>query len=107
MCTTNATNATGVINTQYMGEHFIPYLQAQLQTVGGEGIVILHSASAHISQLVFQALKQCGIRYAVILGGLTMFIQSIDTALAALYRTPHHNMYVRHMQHKGKLTAAQ
>ena len=36
-----------------------------------------------------------------------MFLQSIDTALAALYCTAHHSMYVRHMGHKGKLTAAQ
>ena len=39
--------------------------------------------------------------------GLTMSIQSIDMALAALYRTAHHRLYVRHMEHKGKLTAAQ
>ena len=101
------TNATGVINTQYMRDHFIPYLQAQLQNVGGECIIILDSASAHISQAVLQALRHCGLRYAVIPGGLTMFIQSIDTALAALYRSAHHRLYVSHMEHQAKLTAAQ
>ena len=102
-----ATNATGVINTQYMRDHFIPYLQAQLQNVGGGCIIILDSASAHISQAVLQALRHCGLRYAVIPRGLTMFIQSIDAALAALYRSAHHRSYVSHMEHQAKLTAAQ
>ena len=36
-----------------------------------------------------------------------MYIQSIDTALAVLYRVAHHRLYVSHMEHEGKLTAAQ
>ena len=36
-----------------------------------------------------------------------MFIQSIDTAFAALYCSAHHRLYVSHMEHQGKLTAAQ
>ena len=38
---------------------------------------------------------------------LQPFIQSIDTALAALYRSAHHRLYVSHMEHQAKLTAAQ
>ena len=33
-----------------------------------------------------------------------MFVQSIDTALAALYRTAHHRLYMSHMEGK-KLSA--
>ena len=36
-----------------------------------------------------------------------MFVQSIDTALAALYGTAHHRLYVAHMEEKRKPTAAQ
>ena len=36
-----------------------------------------------------------------------MFAQSIDTALAALYRTARHRLYVAHMEGKHKPTAAQ
>ena len=39
--------------------------------------------------------------------GLTMFVQSIDTALAALYRTAHHRLYAAHMEGNPKVTAAQ
>ena len=75
--------------------------------LGGGCIIFLDLASAHISQAVLQALRHCGLRYAVIPGGLAMFIQSIDTALAALYRSAHHRLYVSHMEHQAKLTAAQ
>ena len=90
-----------------MLSRFFPYLQARLQTVGGGCIVILDSASAHILQAVLHAMRRCGLRYVVIPGGLTMFIQSIDTPLAALYHVAHHKLYVSHMEHEGKLTAAQ
>eukprot|EP00670_Eutreptiella_braarudii_P029154 CAMPEP_0174373648 /NCGR_PEP_ID=MMETSP0811_2-20130205/107995_1 /TAXON_ID=73025 ORGANISM="Eutreptiella gymnastica-like, Strain CCMP1594" /NCGR_SAMPLE_ID=MMETSP0811_2 /ASSEMBLY_ACC=CAM_ASM_000667 /LENGTH=105 /DNA_ID=CAMNT_0015522245 /DNA_START=209 /DNA_END=526 /DNA_ORIENTATION=- len=36
-----------------------------------------------------------------------MFFQSIDAALAALYRVALHRLYVPHMEHEGKLIAAQ
>ena len=67
----------------------------------------LIAMSAHISQAVPQALRNCGLRYVVIPGGLTMFIQSIDTALAALYRSAHHRLHVSCMEHQAKLTVAQ
>ena len=76
-------------------------------TANAECIVILDSASAHISVAVLVALRVAGLRYAVIPGGLTMFVQSIDTALAALYRTAHHRLYAAHMEGNLKVTAAQ
>ena len=91
-------NPTTIINTAYMRDRFVPYLKLQLQQPNASAIVILDSASAHISPLVLLALRLAGFRYAVILGGLTMFVRSIDTALAALYRTAHHRLYMSHME---------
>ena len=56
---------------------------------------------------ILAALGVAGLWYAVIPGGLTMFVQSIDTALAALYRTAHHRLYAAHMEGNPKVTAAQ
>ena len=67
----------------------------------------LASADAHVSQPVLHAMRRCGRKYAVIPGGLTMFIQSIHTALAALYCVAHHTSYVSHIEHEGQLTVAQ
>ena len=48
------------------------------------------------------------MRYAIIPGGLTSFIQSIDVVLAALYRDIHYALYIDMMEvAAGKLTAAQ
>ena len=101
------TNVTGVINGVYNGDVFVPYLQMQLQRTNAECIVILDSASAHISVAVLAALRMAALRHAVIPGGRTMFVQSIDTALAALYRTAHHRLYAAHMEGNPKVTAPQ
>jgi hypothetical protein len=47
------------------------------------------------------------MRYAGIASGPTMLIQSIDAALAALYRAAHHRLYVSRKAHKATLTAGQ
>jgi hypothetical protein len=82
-----STTPTGVISGDYMKDQFIPDLQAQLQALGGKTLVIMDSASAHLSNSVLKAFQRIGCHYAVIPGGLTMFVQSIDTALASKYRT--------------------
>ena len=93
-------NPTCVINTAYMRDHFVPCLRLQLQQPNASAIVILDSASAHISPLVLSALRLAGFRYLVPPGGFTIFVQSIDTVLAALYRTTHHRLYMSHMEGK-------
>ena len=101
------TTVTGVINGVYKRDVFVPYLQMQLQRTNADCIVILDSASAHISVAVLVALRVIGLRYRVILGGLTIFVHSIDTTLAALYRPAHHRLYAAHMEGNPKVTAAQ
>mmetsp|Transcript_142919 Transcript_142919/g.249339 ORF Transcript_142919/g.249339 Transcript_142919/m.249339 type:complete len:174 (-) Transcript_142919:176-697(-) len=54
----------------------------------------------------YQELRAAGLRYAIILGGLIMFVQSIDVALASIFREEHYKLYVKFMEHKAKLTAA-
>ena len=81
-----ATTVSGVITGEYMKEHFIPDLKSQLQTLGGKALIITDSASAHISPTVLKAFQLAGVHYAVIPGGLTMFVQSIDVSLASKYR---------------------
>ena len=100
-------NKTGVINSVYMRDTFIPHLVAQLRRVPGQALIILDSASAHISKTVLAAFRAAGLKYAIIPGGLTMFIQAIDVALAALYRTEHHRLYMTFMENRKVLTAAQ
>ena len=85
-------NPPGVINMAYTRDHFAPHLRRQLQQINTHAIAILDSASAHISPLVLSALE--GLRYAVIPGGLAMFVKNIDTALTALYRSAHHRLYL-------------
>ena len=87
-------NSTGVITSVYMRDAFNPYLVRQLQKLAGEALVVLDSASAHISPAVLNAFRQAGIWYAIILGGLTMYIQAIDVALVTLYREEHHALYM-------------
>ena len=36
-----------------------------------------------------------------------MFVQSIDVALASFYQEEHHKLYVKLIEDKGKLAAAQ
>lgn len=119
-----STTPTGVINSDYMKDHFIPNLQAQLQALGGKALVIMDSASAHISAPVLKAFHKGGCHCAVIPGGLTMFVQSIDVALASRYRVresacmglatehssssdEHHREYCAFIEGHNKLTAAQ
>ena len=52
---------------------------------------------------MLSTIKLGGLLYAVILGGLTMFVQSIGTAVAALYRGAHHSLFVSYMDSKKKL----
>ena len=73
------TDPTCVINANSMRDHFVPHLNRQLAKTNA----------------VLDALP----------GGLTMFVQSIDTALAALYRIAHHRENVAHME--GKLAGTQ
>ena len=100
------TNPTGVINVNYMRDHFLPYLKCPLAKTNADCIVMMDSATTHTYSAVLAAFRHVGLRYAIIPGGLTMFGQSIDTALAALYRTGHHHLHVAHMEGKHKPTVA-
>lgn len=87
---------TGMITSDYMKDHFIPNLLRQLQVIGGKTLVVMDSASAHLSPSVLRAFRTGGCHCAVIPGGLTMFIQAIDISFAAKYRgrqdVSHHPM---------------
>lgn len=98
---------TGVINADYMQAHFIPDLQAQLQALGGKILVVMDSASSHISKTVINSFHKAGCYCAVIPGGLTMFVQSIDVALASKYREEHHRLYCTFIEGRNKLTCAE
>ena len=52
------TTPAGITHTQHILHHFIPYSQAQLHSVGGDCIISLDSASAHILQGMRQTLRQ-------------------------------------------------
>ena len=79
-----------------MRDAFIPYLVKQLQKLVGEALVVLDSASAHLSPIVLNAFRRAGTRYGIIPGGLSMYIQAIDVASVAMYREEHHAL-CRHM----------
>ena len=51
-------------------------------------------ASSHISPAVLAAFRAAGLKYAIIPGGLRLFIQSINVALASFYREEHHKLFV-------------
>ena len=95
-------NATGVINSVFMRDKFLPYLVAQLQKVPGEARIVMDSASAHISAPVLAAFRAAGLSCAVIPGGLTFFIQAVDVFLTFLYRTCHHQLYLQMAENKKK-----
>ena len=68
----------------------------------------MDSASAHLSTLVLSAFRAVGLRYAIIPGGLTCFIQAIDVSFASHYRQCHHELYCTFMEGRdGRLTAAE
>ena len=46
-------------------------------------LAIMDSANSHLSFAVLVAFRATTLKYAIILGGLTMFIQSIDVAPAS------------------------
>ena len=96
------TNATGVINSVYMRDQYVPYLVDQLKKSNADALVVMNSASAHISPAVLAAFCVAGVKYAIIPGGLTSFIQAIDLALAALYRACHHQLYMEVIKKRGK-----
>ena len=96
----------GVINSVYMRDAFIPYLVKQLQKLAGKALVVLDSASAHISPVVLNAFRKAVLRYAIIPGALTMFIQAIDVALVALYREEQHALYMQMVEGGRKVSAS-
>ena len=67
---------------------------------GGGGGLRSFAITLNLTPLCFLPLH----RYAT---ACTMFVQSIDTALAALYRTAHHRLYAAHMEGNPKVMAAQ
>ena len=99
-------NPTGVINSVYMRDAFIPYLVKQLQKLDGGALVVLDSATAHISPAVLNAFCRAGLPYAIIPGGLTMFIQAIDVAQVAVYREEHHALYLQMVEGGRKVSAS-
>ena len=111
MGTLVTSNATGVINFVHMCDHYIPNLVHQLKQACTQALIIMDSASSHISPLVLAAFRAADLKYAIIPRGLTMFIQSIDVALAlalaSFYPEEHHKSYAQLIEDKGKLIAAQ
>ena len=97
---------TRVSNSDYMRDTFIPYLLKQLQKMAGEALVALDSATAHITPAVLNTFRRAGLRYAIIPGGLTMFIQAIDVALMALCREEHHALYMQMVEVGRKVSAS-
>ena len=89
-----------------MRDTFIPYSVKQLQKLAGEALVVLDSASAHIPPAVLNAFCRAGLRYAIIPGGLTMYIQAIDVALVALYREEHHALHMQMLEGGRKVSAS-
>ena len=78
---------TGVNNSAFMRDQFVPYLVQQLQWKAlAEAIFIIDSTSSHISPLVLMA---AGLWPTVIPGGIAAFVQSTD---AARYRVCHHRV---------------
>ena len=68
----------------------------------------MDSASSHLTAPVLAAFRNAGLRYAIIPGGLTSFIQSIDVVLAAVHRDIHYALYMDMMEvAAGQLNAAQ
>ena len=76
-------NATGVINSAYMCDSFLHYLLKQVQKLPGEAVIIMDSASAHLSEEVLAAFRAAGLRFAIIPGGLTCFIHAYPIAVGS------------------------
>ena len=67
----------------------------------------LFHRSLHVfifARSLLAALQAAGLKYAIIPGGLTMFIQAIDGALAALYKAEHHSFYMTSVENKYEVT---
>ena len=59
-----------------------------------------------ISPAVLNAFHRAGLRYAIIPGGLTIFIQAIDVAPVALYREEHDALYMQMVEGGRKVSAS-
>lgn len=88
-------NCTGVVNGAFTSQQFIPHITRQIDTMKMQGkipqeaevcMMVLDSASGHLTDAVQVACSEAKIVRAVIPGGLTMFEQAIDVVYAALFR---------------------
>jgi hypothetical protein len=76
---------TGVMTADLMIRNVIPHLATQIAGVG-RTLVVLDSARSHITEEVIAAFKQRNLVPCVIPGGMTQFLQFVDTDWAAQYR---------------------
>ena len=72
--------------------------------INAECIIIMDSVSAHL--FVYVAATFSDVRYAAIPSGLTIFVHSIDIALASLCSTTHHHLYAAQMNTKSDCSSS-
>lgn len=84
-------NETGVVNSRLMIETIVPHL---LSVAAGRTLLVLDSAKCHVNHVAIDAIKARGAVPCAITGGMTQFLQYIDTNFAARYRCARHEDYL-------------
>ena len=87
-------NRSGVIDTTFFVQHFIPFLRGALSSfVPAQVLVVFDSARGHISAVSLRALHAVGWKICVIPGGMTQFLQAVDVWYASQFRRRYHELY--------------
>ena len=89
-------NETGVARSEWIIDSYIPLLVDRARSLIGDPkmLIVMDAARPHISQDVLRECKLRGIETAVIPGGMTSMLQSVDTSYVAKYRQAHLEYYL-------------
>ena len=95
----------GVITNECMITHVVPHIRKHTSGAGMEfPLIILDSATSHVSAPVLAAFHSQNMLTAVVPPGMTSWLQWVDTHFAANYRSQHLKAYDPFMG--KKLTAS-
>jgi hypothetical protein len=81
-------SASGVVTSMFVGGKLLPFISAQVRSLlseGEESMIIMDSASGHITEYA-RSVAKSEHNLAVIPGGLTQFSQPVDCGYCSLLR---------------------